>query len=94
MRLAVSGHTRILLTYILPVLLLSLLLNLPRILSLTPLGMEDGGGSCYNYVIIQNVSKKQIWSRKGEYKVQEEDLEIKRNIFKFNFSMLVTQDGE
>jgi hypothetical protein len=52
MRLAVSGHTRILLTYILPVLLLSLLLNLPRILSLTPLGMEDRGGSCCNYVII------------------------------------------
>ncbi len=52
MRLAVSGHTRILLTYILPVLLLSLLLNLPRILSLTPLGMEDREGSCCNYVKI------------------------------------------
>ena len=41
LRLAVNGHTRILLTYILPVLLLSVVLNLPRILSMTPLGNPE-----------------------------------------------------
>ena len=41
-RLASRGHIRILLSYILPALLFSALLNLPRLLFMTPIGKKAG----------------------------------------------------